>query len=62
MTNNEIQGEKITAGDLRGGAALVIAGLSAIGDTEISGVEHIDRGYEAVENVFSALGAMIKRK
>ncbi|MBQ7098011.1 MAG: UDP-N-acetylglucosamine 1-carboxyvinyltransferase [Clostridia bacterium] len=59
---NYIQGAKITAGDLRGGAALVIAGLSAIGDTEISGVEHIDRGYESVENVFSALGAMIKRK
>lgn len=59
---NYIQGAKICADDLRGGAALVIAGLSAIGDTEISGVEHIDRGYEAIENVFSALGADIKRK
>ncbi len=60
--NNYIQGAKICAGDLRGGAALVIAGLSAIGDTEISGIHHIDRGYEHIEDVFSALGASIKRK
>ncbi len=59
---NYIQGAKICAGDLRGGAALVIAGLSAIGDTEISGVHHIDRGYEHIEDVFSSLGASIKRK
>ncbi len=59
---NYIQGAKIVAGDLRGGAALVIAGLSAIGDTEITGVEHIDRGYENIEGVFSALGASIKKK
>ncbi len=59
---NYIQGAKICAGDLRGGAALVIAGLSAIGDTEISGVHHIDRGYEHIENVFASLGASIKRK
>lgn len=59
---NYIQGAKICAGDLRGGAALVIAGLSAIGDTEISGVHHIDRGYEHIEDAFSALGASIKRK
>ena len=59
---NYIQGAKICADDLRGGAALVVAGLSAIGDTEISGIEHIDRGYEKIERVFSALGADIKRK
>ncbi len=58
---NYIQGANICAEDLRGGAALVIAGLSAIGDTEISGVEHIDRGYENIEKVFSGLGASIKR-
>jgi UDP-N-acetylglucosamine 1-carboxyvinyltransferase len=46
---------------LRGGAALVIAGLSAIGDTMVSGVEHIDRGYEKIEETFAALGASIKR-
>ncbi len=59
---NYIQGAKITAEDLRGGAALVLAGLSAIGDTEISGIEHIDRGYERIEDVFTNLGASIKRK
>lgn len=59
---NYIQGANITASDLRGGAALVIAGLSAIGDTRISGVEHIDRGYEDIGNTFSAMGAAIKRK
>lgn len=59
---NYIQGAKICAGDLRGGAALVIAGLSAIGDTEISGIHHIDRGYERIEDVFAALGANIKRR
>ncbi len=59
---NYIQGAEITASDLRGGAALVIAGLSAIGDTQISGVKHIDRGYESIENTFGAMGATIKRK
>ncbi len=58
---NFIQGANIEAQDLRGGAALVVAGLSAIGDTVISGVEHIDRGYENIENTFEALGASIKR-
>lgn len=59
---NYIQGAEITACDLRGGAALVIAGLSAIGDTRISGVEHIDRGYENIEETFCAMGATIKRR
>lgn len=58
---NYIQGTKITASDLRGGAALVVAGLCAIGDTSISGVSHIDRGYECIEETFSGLGARIKR-
>ena len=59
---NYIQGAEITACDLRGGAALVIAGLSAIGDTKIFGVEHIDRGYENIEKTFGAMGATIKRR
>ena len=58
---NYIQGASVEAQDLRGGAALVIAGLSAIGDTVISGVSHIDRGYEHIEETFSQLGASIKR-
>ena len=58
---NYIQGASVEAQDLRGGAALVIAGLSAIGDTVISGIEHIDRGYEHIEDTFARLGASIKR-
>lgn len=59
---NYIQGTDIEAGDLRGGAALVIAGLSAIGDTRITGVGHIERGYECIEDTFAALGAVIRRR
>lgn len=57
-----LQGARVSAADLRGGAALVIAGLSAFDKTLISGVEHIDRGYECIEKSFEALGADIKRK
>ena len=47
--------------DLRAGAAMIIAGLSADGTTEIEEIDHIDRGYENVVEKFSALGADIKR-
>ena len=50
-----------TATDLRAGAAMVIAGLVANGETEISDIEHIDRGYPHIEDKFRALGADIKR-
>ncbi len=52
-----LQGSKVKATDLRAGAALVIAGLIAEGITEISGVEHIDRGYDSLESKLKALGA-----
>ncbi len=58
---NYLQGAMVEAQDLRGGAALVVAGLSAIGDTLIGGVGHIDRGYESIEKTFSGLGANIRR-
>ncbi len=58
---NYIQGASVEAQDLRGGAALIIAGLSAIGDTVVSGVRHIDRGYERIEDTFASLGASIRR-
>lgn len=51
----------VTATDLRAGAALILAGLTAAGTTEIDGVQHIDRGYEMVEDKLSRLGARIKR-
>ena len=54
-----LSGAKVSALDLRGGAALVLAGLSASGETEISGVEHIQRGYENLPEKLSSLGADI---
>lgn len=57
-----LQGTKVTASDLRAGAALVIAGLIAKGITQISGVEHIDRGYEHLESKLKQLGAQTWRE
>ena len=48
--------------DLRGGAALVIAGLSAEGTTRVTELTHIDRGYDAIERDLAALGAQIRRE
>jgi len=50
---------RVTASDLRAGAALIIAGLMARGTTEIGGVEHIERGYENIAAKLSGLGATI---
>jgi UDP-N-acetylglucosamine 1-carboxyvinyltransferase len=55
-------GEKVTATDLRAGAALVIAGLLAEGITEIHDVYHIDRGYENIDQKLRDLGAKIWRE
>lgn len=57
----ELYGTSVTASDLRGGAALVVAGLAAKGSTVIGNVSHIDRGYEKIEESFKNLGADIKR-
>ena len=56
-----LQGAEVDASDLRGGAALVIAGLSCLGTTVVNNVEHIDRGYYKLENTLQKLGANIKR-
>lgn len=52
-----LQGARVKATDLRAGAALVVAGLMAEGITEVTGVEHIDRGYEHLERKLNLLGA-----
>lgn len=52
----------LRATDLRAGAAMVIAGLRAEGETTINEVKYIDRGYEAIEEKLCALGARIYRK
>ncbi len=56
-----LDGCSVTATDLRAGAALIIAGIVAEGETDIHSIEHIDRGYEKFEEKFRALGADIKR-
>ena len=55
-------GADVVAKDLRCGAGLVIAGLSAVGKTRVFGVELVDRGYDAFENQLALLGADIVRK
>ncbi|MGN0587185.1 MAG: UDP-N-acetylglucosamine 1-carboxyvinyltransferase [Oscillospiraceae bacterium] len=54
-------GAKVCAPDLRGGAGLVAAALSAEGASEITDIQYIDRGYESIERTLAALGADIKR-
>ncbi|HCC00254.1 MAG TPA: UDP-N-acetylglucosamine 1-carboxyvinyltransferase, partial [Ruminococcaceae bacterium] len=54
-------GANVLATDLRGGAALVLAGLVAEGITEVRGVHHIDRGYVNIEKAMQALGGRIQR-
>lgn len=56
-----LEGTIVKASDIRGGAALVLAGLAARGVTQICDIHHIDRGYERLEEKLSRLGARIKR-
>lgn len=58
---DELTGAPVYATDLRAGAALIVAGVSAKGTTEIYNLEHIDRGYENIEDKFRRLGAKIER-
>ena len=55
-----LNGAELLAEDLRGGAALVIAALSAEGKSSVSGVKHIKRGYDRLEENLKSLGADIK--
>lgn len=56
-----LYGASVQATDLRGAAALVVAGLCAESETEISGIKYLERGYENFELTLSALGANIKK-
>lgn len=58
---NKLYGSPVYSSDLRAGAALIIAGIVAEGTTEIYNLEHIDRGYENIEEKFRNLGAKIQR-
>jgi UDP-N-acetylglucosamine 1-carboxyvinyltransferase len=57
-----LQGARVKASDLRAGAALVVAGLLADGVTEITGLDHLDRGYEDITGKLTDLGAKIWRE
>ena len=54
-------GAPVTSPDLRGGAALVVAGLVAEGETRVSAIHHIDRGYERFVEKLQGLGASVER-
>ncbi|MDD6214870.1 MAG: UDP-N-acetylglucosamine 1-carboxyvinyltransferase [Firmicutes bacterium] len=58
---SKLMGTAVHATDLRGGAAMIIAGLIADGTTEIYDIYHIDRGYENFEEKFASLGGNIER-
>ncbi len=58
---SRLHGAHVRAHDLRGGAALVVAGLGAEGVTTVEGLEHIDRGYFHLEDDLCRLGAEIQR-
>jgi UDP-N-acetylglucosamine 1-carboxyvinyltransferase len=57
----ELSGANVMATDLRASAALILAGLVAKGETKVSRVYHIDRGYEAIVRKLSSVGADIER-
>ena len=57
----ELSGAPVYATDLRAGAALLIAGIVANGETDIYNIHYIDRGYEQIEEKFRKLGANITR-
>ena len=58
----KLYGAQLSSTDLRGGAAMIVAALGAEGVSLISGLSHIDRGYDGVEWRLTALGADIERK
>lgn len=57
-----LKGANVWARDLRGGAALILAGLAAEGETVVHGLEYIDRGYDSIESKLESIGAEIYRE
>lgn len=56
-----LSGTRVNALDIRAGAAVILAGLAAEGETQISEIHHIDRGYERIDEKLRSLGADIER-
>ena len=61
IEGGQLTGAPVKATDLRAGAAMVIAGLVAKGQTDISNIRYIERGYSDVVTKFQSLGADIKK-
>jgi len=59
---DQLKGAPVMATDLRASACLILAGLVAKGETVISRIYHLDRGYEKIEKKFQGLGAIIRRE
>ena len=59
---DRLHGAAVRAKELRGGASLVLAGLQAEGETAVTGVEHIQRGYEDLTGELAQLGADIRQE
>ena len=58
---DHLVGTSVRASDIRAGAALVLAGLVAEGETTVSGLEHVDRGYDDFVGRLLSLGASVER-
>jgi len=56
-----LQGAPVMATDIRASAALVLAALAAEGESRISRIYHLDRGYEGLDRKLEALGASVQR-
>ena len=59
---SSLQGAPVSSTDLRAGAALVLAGIVAEGETVVRGLKHIDRGYEDYVGKLASLGATVSRR
>ncbi|MCD7827205.1 MAG: UDP-N-acetylglucosamine 1-carboxyvinyltransferase [Clostridiales bacterium] len=59
---DKLTGASVISSDLRGGAALVLAGIAAQGITTVDDIKFIERGYESMENVLGSLGCDIKKE
>lgn len=57
----KLRGAQLSGNDIRGAAALIMAGLMAEGETIIEGIQHVDRGYERIEEKLRGLGAKVER-
>jgi UDP-N-acetylglucosamine 1-carboxyvinyltransferase len=60
--SGKIKGAPVMATDLRASASLVLAGLAGLGETQVSRIYHLDRGYEKLEDKLSQLGALVHRQ